>query len=211
MPDCDYCGASFDTEGAELAHLREEHKDELGPIDRRRIDGSGSGFDIPTGPLALGLVLVVAGGVVAYAIVFAGGGGGPGDQPYRAGTLGTVHHHGTINVTIDGEQLDFGSREFQRPQSHPAFHFEGGTGYWHIHAQGVTLQYALSTVGINVTANSVTYNGTTYRDNSSEWEVVVEVDGQPVDPAAYTLDHGVSEAAAARGEGPRIHIVVREE
>lgn len=212
MPDCDYCGASFDTEGAELAHLREEHRDELGPIDRRRVEGSGGGFDVPTGPLALGLVLAAAVAVVAYVILFAGGSGtGGGEQPYRQGTLGSVHHHGTINVTIDGERLDFGRREFQRPQSHPAFHFEGGSGYWHVHAQGVTLKYALSTVGINVTADTVEYNGTTYRDDSPEWEVLVAVDGEPVDPATYTLDHGVGEEAAARGEGPTIQVVVRRE
>lgn len=209
MPECDYCGTTFDSEDAELAHLREEHRDELGPIDRRRVEGTESGFDIPTGPLALGLVLIVAAAVVGYIVLFPGG--GSGDQPYQSGTLGTVHYHGTINVTIDGQELDFSRPEFQRPQSSPAFHFESGTEEWHVHARGVTVQYALSTIDIDVTADSVTYDGTTYRDDSPDWEVIIQVDGQPIDPATYTIDSGVSAAAAARGEGPHIHVVVRAE
>ena len=43
MPECDYCGATHDGEGAHLDHLESEHYDELGPIDKRRVDDRGSG------------------------------------------------------------------------------------------------------------------------------------------------------------------------
>ena len=76
MPGCDYCEASFADEDEYLAHLETEHRGELGPIDRRRIDGEGDDENagLPTGPLVLGIVLVVASVAVAYS-VFAGGGG----------------------------------------------------------------------------------------------------------------------------------------
>lgn len=211
MPDCDYCGESFDSEGAEIKHLRAEHRDELGPIDRRRVgDIDDDDEGLPTGPIALGVVLVAAVAVVAYVIFIAGGGGGTAaGQPH---SVGSVHYHGTINATIDGQQLDFSRPRFQRPQEYPAFHFEGGDGsIWHVHAQDVTLAYAMNTLGIGVADSSVTFDGTTYRDNSSEWEVVVEVDGNDVDPDQFVLEGVSDEQAARRGEGQHVRIVVRPE
>jgi hypothetical protein len=77
MPECDYCGASFADEDEHLAHLETEHRDELGPIDRRRIeDRQGDERGLPTGPLVLGVVLVVASIAVGYAVLSGGGGDG---------------------------------------------------------------------------------------------------------------------------------------
>lgn len=211
MPDCDYCGESFGSERAELEHLEAEHRDELGPIDRRRIgDVDDDGEGLPTGPIALGAVLVAAAAVVAY-VIFVGGGGGTGTAAGQPYDLGSVHYHGTINATIDGQQLDFSRPRFQNPQEYPAFHFEGGDGsIWHVHARGVTLGYAMNTLGINVTDSSVTYDGTTYRDSDPEWEVIVQVDGQDVDPDEFVLGGATDEQAARQGEGQHIRIVVRE-
>lgn len=207
MPDCDYCGESFGGEDAYLDHLAAEHEGELGPIDRRRVessDGGGGGLlaGLSAGPVALVLVLVLAGGAVAYVTFGVGGGGSPG-EPYD---YGTVHKHGTINVTINGQTLDFRKSKYQMQDR--AFHFEGGNGrLWHVHARGVTLAYAMETLGINVTANSVTFEGTTYRDDDPEWEVVVEVNGESVDPDEYVLQ-GASEANYQQGD--HIRIVVRQ-
>lgn len=80
MPECDYCDASFDDEETYLAHLRDAHEGDLGSIDRRRVaDLERDGRSIPTGPAVLGVVLLVAVGLVAYVTVFAGSGGGGGD------------------------------------------------------------------------------------------------------------------------------------
>lgn len=208
MPDCDYCGESFGSERAELDHLRSEHLDELGPIDRRRVGATDEEEGgLPTGPIALGAVLVAAAAVVGYVIFFAGSGAAAGPHSH-----GSVHHHGTINVTIDGETVDFSQPRYQVGSTHEqAFHFEAGSDFWHVHAQGVTLQYAMESVGINVTDDAVTFDGTTYRDSSPEWEVLVQVNGEDVDPETYVLDRGTSEAAARNGEGPHIRIVVRPE
>lgn len=81
MPDCDYCSASFDDEGSYYAHLGDEHADELGRIDRRRVDQHTGGSDeegLPTGPLILFGVIAFALAVVVYVVVFFGGGSGNG-------------------------------------------------------------------------------------------------------------------------------------
>ena len=92
-----------------------------------------------------------------------------------------------------------------------AFDFEGGDGQvWHGHAQRVTLEWAMSSLGIEVTTNAVTFEGTTYRDSDPQYAVSVTVNGEPVDPGAYVLQ-GAPEAQNAGREGDRIRIVVEAE
>lgn len=213
MPDCDYCGATFDEEDAYLAHLREEHGDELGPIDRRRVDEADEADGIPLGPLALGGVVVVAAAVVAYVVFVAGGagdGGGSGDggtvngievaQTPTGPAFQGVHYHGTITMTVTGDRVDFSRQRYQLQAD--AFHFENPEGTvpyrWHAHAPGITLEYAMATLGIHVTDDSVTFAGTTYTDGEG-YRVVVAVDDEDVDPAEYVLK-----------EGDRVRIVVEQ-
>lgn len=189
MPDCGYCDESFDDEASYHDHLRSEHADELGPIDRRRVSSESDGGGLPTGPLALGLVLVASAAVVGYVIFLPGGGGGtPDDGPTN---IGGVHYHGTIEMVVAGEPVDFSQPEYQRPGEYPAFHFEGGDGTtWHAHAEGVTLAYAMSTLDISVTADTVTFEGTTYDDADSDTTVRITVNGEPVTPSSYVLQEG---------------------
>jgi len=212
MPDCDYCGDSFEDEQSHLEHLYEEHEDELGAIDRRRVEDGLDSDDggLPTGPIVLGIVLGVSVLIGGY-VIFAGGSSGgaatvngiaveqtPGQVSESA------HEHGTIEMTIDGERVDFGAAEYQRPREFGAFHFEGGDGrVWHKHAEGVTLEYAMATLGIEVTEDSVTIDGETYREGDAGTNVSVTVDGDPVDPATYELQ-GTSVADAAEGDSIRI-------
>jgi hypothetical protein len=203
MEECSYCGDRFDDEDDYLDHLAAEHEDELSAIDRRRIDGHAGGGDsgLPTGPLVLGGVVAAAVLLVVYVTFFLGGASG---QP-GLGQPGTAHEHGTINVTIDGRTVDFSQREYQLQADR--FHFEGGTAVWHKHATGVTLAFAMETVGIEVTEDSVTFEGTTYRDGDPGTDVVVEVNGESVDPDEYVLQGARS--ADAAGQGDRVRIVVR--
>lgn len=201
MPDCDYCDASFGSEGAYHDHLRNEHLDELGPIDRRRVgavDDDGDG--LPTGPIALGVVILAAAAIVAYVVLFAGGGSGGGDSGTVNGIqvkqmpgppTQQVHYHGSMNVTVAGERVDFSKQRYQLQADQ--FHFERNNGErWHVHANGVTLQYAMATLGINVTDSAVTYQGTTYRDADPNTTVSVQVNGNDVNPADYVLRDGDS-------------------
>jgi len=205
VPDCRYCDADFDEDDAYLDHLAADHADELGTIDQRRVtrraDGDG-GLDVPTAPLVLGLVVLGGVAVIAAAWVTTtdGGGGAAGgvDAAVQPTDLRTVHYHGTVEVVVAGDRVDF-SRDRYQLQSE-AFHFEGGGGTrWHVHARDVTLEYAMATLDIDVTADSVTYDGTTYRDAESGTDVAVSVNGASVQPSEYVLQ-----------EGDRVRIVVEQ-
>lgn len=182
MPDCDYCEESFGSEKAYLKHLKAEHEGELGPIDRRRVGLEGdddSALSDAAGPIALALIILFAAGIIGY-LVFS-----PGGKP-EPHNLGAYHGHGTINMTVLGERVDFSQPKYQRQD--PYFHFESGNGrIWHVHGEGVSLAYGMNTLDIGVTDDSVTYNGTTYEDSDSQYNVEVTVGGKDVNPSTYVL------------------------
>lgn len=214
MPDCSYCEDSFEDERSYLTHLRDDHGGELGTIDQRRVEEElepDGGRGIPTGPLVLGIVLAIAILIVGYVLFFHGSGTAGGESGTLNGidvaqmpgeTSPSAHEHGRINVTIDGEPVEFSQRQYQVQADE--FHFENGDGrVWHAHAPGVTLEYAMATLGIGVTEDTVTFDGTTYRDGDPGTNVSVTVDSEPVDPATYELD-GTSENDGADGDFIRI-------
>lgn len=216
MPDCKYCDRSFDSEDRYHEHLAAEHSGELSRIDRRRVEGveSDDGGEFPVGPAILVGVIGFAAALVVYVIFFVGGGSGGAatingiDVAQTPTNLGSTHSHGPINVTINGNEIDFSQARFQ--QQSQAFHFEGGSGrLWHGHAQGITLEYAMATLGFEVTQNSVTFDGTTYRDSDEGTSVIVEVNGESVDPASYVLS-GPADPQLAAEQGDNIHIVVTQ-
>ncbi len=208
MPECDYCDASFGSEEAELNHLKAEHRDELGPIDQRRIGDVDTGDEgLPIGPIALGVVLLASVAIVAYVVFIAGGSGA--NQP--------THAHGTMEATIEGEDLNFMDSRFVSNANQ--FHFHGnersnyGADVWHIHGSGITLQFALETLGIDVNDDGtvLTFDGTTYRDSDPGTDVQILVDGEAVSPASYELNGIRDEQAAAAGEGDDVRIIVQTE
>jgi hypothetical protein len=208
MAECDYCGEGFDDEDALLDHMADEHEGELGRIDQRRVGDRGDdGGGVPTGPIALGLIIFVSAAVVAF-VVFGGPGGDGGDaaeipDPEQVPT-GETHEHGTMEMVVLGEQVDFSQQKYQVGSTgNPNFHFENGDGrVWHAHANGVTVQYAMWTLDIGVTEDEVIYNGTTYRD-AEGYNVSVTVNGESVDPTTYTLE-GASEQDPEAGDHVRI-------
>jgi hypothetical protein len=205
MPECSYCGESFEEETAHLRHLETEHAGELGTIDERRvaaIEDDETAF--PTGPVVLGGVFLIALVIVVYVIFVAGGGSAAGEP----GPMGSAHEHGTMEMVVLGETVDFSQDRYQIAADR--FHFENRNGeVWHTHATGVTLQWAMGTLpDVGVTADSVTYEGTTYADGDRGYEVIVAVNGEPVDPAGHVLE-GVSDPGRA-AEGDSVRIVVRE-
>jgi len=161
MPECNYCDETFEDESR------------------------------PTGPIVLGGILVVTVAIVGYVLFSPSGGGGEVTPRQEPTDLGAVHYHGTMEMVVDGQQVDFGRQRYQMQSN--AFHFEGGVGTrWHVHARGVTLQYALGTLGFNATGSSVTYQGTTYRDGASNTTVRITVNGDAVAPREYGLRSGDS-------------------
>jgi sulfur carrier protein ThiS len=188
MPECDYCGASFDSEKEELRHLKSEHRDELGPIDKRRIgDVGGDDGGLPTGPIALGVVLLASVAIVGYVVFVAGSGGGSSGD---VGSAGSAHYHGTMNVTVTGDQVDFSQEQYQVQDQR--FHFEGGDATrWHAHATGLTFEYAIQALGFDasLSPNSFTIDGTTYTDGDG-YDVVFEINGEPLEELDYVLQEG---------------------
>jgi hypothetical protein len=211
MPECDYCGGSFEDEDAYLGHLAAEHEGDLSRIDQRRVadnTGSDDGVSSATvGFAGLGVVMLLALGLTGYLVVS----GGNGDQPSQ---VGSVHEHGTMNISIDGQQLDLTSPAFSRGDS--AFHFHGnerqkyGEYLWHKHARDVTLQYALGTLGVDVNdaGTELSFNGTTYDASNAGTTIEITVNGQPVDPGSHEVGGVRDEAAAAEGEGQDIAVTV---
>lgn len=193
MPKCDYCGETFDDDDARDEHLLATHRDELGRIDRRRLDLAGDGDDdegASAGIVMLGAVMALALIAVGAAMYLTSGSdGGGADGPTN---VGGVHYHGTIDVVVDNETVDFSQPKYQYSNTgEDAFHFEGGDGSrWHGHANGVTLAYAMESLGIPVNATSVTYEGTTYRDGDADTDVSITVNGEPVTPSEYVLQEG---------------------
>lgn len=197
MPDCDHCGRSFDAADDYLDHLAAEHDGELGAIERRRVDEHTSSDGVSIPPTAIyavsGVLLfaVVAGGLYYVVGVFA--------------SEGQVHEHGTIEMTVDGEPVDFSQQQYEHPREldpgqGQAFHFHGVATQWHMHPSEpgrLTLAEAMDWLGIEVTENYVAFEHATYSaenpdaafDGSDPGTTVdVRVNDEPVDPASYELD-----------------------
>jgi len=200
MPDCDYCDGSFEDQDAYLEHLAAEHDGERARIDRRRVESyhADQGREIPrtvyyaVGGIALFLVSSVAALYIADAF-------SPGE--------GDVHEHGTIEITIDGEQVSFTGTQYTDAIG---FHFHGGGPVWHMHPREpgrFTLAEAMDRIGIDLTADSIAVEGTTYDASDPGTNLTIEVNGEPVDPETYEL-HGTGVTEAQRGQGDDVRIVV---
>lgn len=212
MPDCDYCGASFDSETEELKHLKTEHREELGRIDKRRVgDVDVDDGGLPTGPIALGAVILLSAAVVGYVVFIAGSGGAAADEPTA---VGSVHVHGTMEAVIDGEEIDFEAPEYAENDNafhfHQGYHAQYGEHIYHVHAQEVTLQYALSTLGMEVNGEGTVleFGETTYDDSDPDTTVEITVNGDPVAPGEHVLQGVGPEDQAAQGDGDSVRIVV---
>lgn len=194
MPTCRYCGDEFDDDDAYLSHLQDAHDDEMGRVDRRRVEAA-TGDDEPSqlrrgANIAIPVLLLLAVAGILYAL-FGTGGGSPGDTAAakEPTDLWSVHYHGTMEMIVLGDRVDFSQSTYQLQAD--AFHFEEDNGErWHVHAKDVTLAWALATLDIEVTENSVTYKGTTYSDSDPAYNVSITVDGEPVDPESYVLKKG---------------------
>ncbi len=195
MPECRYCGETFDSEDAHLTHLDETHADELSRIDQRRIEQQAAD-GATSRPLIYGAIVAVLVIAVAGYLVFGTGGGE--SQPDEAQpslttprAVGSVHYHGTINMTIDGEQVDFTQSKYKQPRENPAFHFEGmNDPRWHVHAQDVTVFYAMSTLDIKVIPGEVVFDGVVYREQDPGIKIRIAVNGESVDPREHVLTDG---------------------
>jgi len=213
MPDCDYCEESFESKQSYHKHLNASHKGELSAIDQRRVGDVETEQSDNIGMIVIGVLVAISFAIVIYLGFFAGAGAGEDGEPF-----GTTHEHGTIEIAIDGEPLDLHSPEFA--EQDPDFHFHNNPSYelgdglfvWHTHSHGVTLEYALETLGFDVAADGsqLTFDGETYDTDDPATELTIEVNGESVDPAEHEIDgfRGVPEGP---GPGDDIRIDVTTE
>lgn len=103
------------------------------------------------------------------------------------------HPHGALDVTIEGDEVDFSKEKYVKADE--AFHFHGDENgsRWHGHSFNITVSYAISTFpGINLTNDTLTFEGTTYREDDPGTTITVKVNGEPVNPSTYILKDGDS-------------------
>ncbi|MFC6974566.1 hypothetical protein ACFQL1_07525 [Halomicroarcula sp. GCM10025709] len=136
---------------------------------------------LPTGQLAVAGVAIGIVALLGGVLVLSIGGGGGGE----VGAAGSAHYHGTIQMNVLGDRVDFTQDQYQLQDDR--FHFEGD-GRWHAHATGVTLGYGMESLGIGVTDSSVRFQGTNYTE-ADGYAISVTVNGDTVSPG-YTLQDG---------------------
>jgi len=92
---------------------------------------------------------------------------------------------GRMTAVVAGTELS------PQPSDDAAIQFEEGGETWRLNESGVTVASALSQAyGVDVTADAVTHDGTTYRDGEGGTSVHVRVNGESVDPTSYELSDG---------------------
>jgi len=184
------------------------HLDELTAIDRRRVGGPSSDSSGRNLALYAGLGLVVLVFVVAYGAMFLGSGDEASSAAVQPDATAQIHEHGQISVQYDGTVVAFEDPQYAERDECFHFHDYAADGVWHVHCEDVTIEYALETLGIDVTANAFSIDGREYSDADGD-EISVTVDGEPVDPQEHVLEGVGSVDAAAEGTGETIEIVVQ--
>lgn len=207
---CDHCGAEFGSRREEIEHVLSEHGDDISSHradelkrERNRLDEESNGGGLPVSRRAIAagvMLLAVVGGGYALmntgAVSFTSSGGGTdtptGNVGAQVGPPGSAHDHAGFSVVVDGEPIRFSKPRYQLQADR--VHFEGGDGSTiHKHATGVTVEYALETLGLDVNATCLTVHGDQYCE--PEGEVEVTVNGEPAEDGG---DHVIRDGETIR-------------
>ncbi|HMB50062.1 MAG TPA: hypothetical protein VKM69_05325 [Natronoarchaeum rubrum] len=108
-----------------------------------------------------------------------------GDDSADGTNSSSASASGRMTAVVAGTELS------PQPSDDAAIQFAEGGETWRLDESGVTVASALSQAyGIDVTADAVTRDGTTYRDGDGGTSVHVRVNGEPVDPTSHELSDG---------------------
>ncbi|MEY7850190.1 hypothetical protein AB7C87_13435 [Natrarchaeobius sp. A-rgal3] len=218
---CPYCGEPV-PEAAYDRHIERVHRDELGRIDRRRLGvdtASSRGVDTASSrgadDTANGRTVLLYAGVVAVLVALALGYGlvvlGTDETPSSAAvepdTSAPTHEHGTIHVEYDGTVVDFDDPNYLERDGCFHFHAYDNADVWHVHCEDVTVEYALETLGMELSEDRFAVGDETFSTDSGD-EISVTVDGEPVDPTEHVLEGVESVDDARDGAGDDLEVVV---
>ncbi|MFP8951884.1 hypothetical protein ACLI4Z_02760 [Natrialbaceae archaeon A-arb3/5] len=203
---CPYCDESVPDSTYE-AHLRREHGEELTPIDRRRVGGHDDGASRRNAVLYAGIGIVLAAFAVGYLVLVFGPGMTSSSAAVQPDESAPVHEHGTIDVQYDDTVVEFDDSQYLERDD--CFHFHGydDAAVWHTHCEGVTIEYALETLGMDVTVDRFAIGNETFAEENGD-DISVTADGEDVDPQEYVLEGVESVDDAAAGAGDHVEIVV---
>jgi hypothetical protein len=96
----------------------------------------------------------------------------------QLGPLGGIHTHQDFKMYMNGQPVDFSQAKYQLRAQH--VHFEGGDGdVTHVHATGVTLGYALETLGMKLTNECLTPDTGGPLCNTDSSTLKLYVNGRP--------------------------------
>lgn len=135
------------------------------------------------------------------------GGGCTGVGP-TASEEDEFHETGSIEVAVDGTQVDLSDNRFQaehNPDHDVRFHLHEDDDRWHMERERVAFATAIDllphfaydrTNGTNV----VTVDGTTYDQADPDTEIAFFVDGDEVEPTEYEVQDGDHLLLAVRTE-----------
>lgn len=113
---------------------------------------------------------------------------------------GSLHAHGSMVVEINGETYTLADepRNHESNTGDPNFHFHEGSDQYHLHAEGVTLDYALDSLPqVEASAETVEFRGHTYDASDADTQVRYVAGGDAVD-----LNYTIPESA------PELRVVV---
>lgn len=191
MTDCDYCSETFDSEQEYLEHLNDTHYDDLTRIDKKRVDEEITPSfteQVESHHIKLALGIVILSGFLGILFQIAADTGPTTnyDGEITPTNYGEVHYHGTLDMTILGEPVDFSQSKHQLQSDY--VHFENGNGEkWHVHGNDVTLGYLMATLGYDVESDKITSRTTAYADSEDDYNVTITVNGESVTPNEYVL------------------------
>lgn len=110
-----------------------------------------------------------------------------GESNASVASAGTTHEHVAFVVAVNGRRIDFSRRQFQLRSR--KVHFENGNGTLiHKHADGVTIDYTLNTLGMDLAGDCLRL-GDQYTYCEDGGTLNVTANGEPV-PRWYEIRDG---------------------
>lgn len=108
---------------------------------------------------------------------------------------GDVHAHGTLVVEINGETYTLADEPWNHTTNtgDPHFHFHEGSDQYHLHSEGVTLDYALDSLPrVEASAETFEFRGRTYDVSADGTRIRYVAGGEEVG-----LDYVIPDSAPA--------------